>query len=477
MDVYRDTIDSNETSSLKEIELNEVKSKSTIFLYSGDRNIENERTFNYNVNFGNNGTYGSSITKVFRNISSIEIENVVLPDLYVNLRDIHAYMDTNLIQFNNNENIYKSHIPKFKRISDLPYLLLRFREFSQTNYGTNNYITEAFSLLLNDTERYKSNNNNYAYDVSTGASQTLVKKDNFGRRLIPSQNDKICNFVNISSNKIFYPSLKGVLNTIELSFMTPNGNEITLLNDYLSLSECYYYKNSANVATTEDLNATYSSGAGTLTCDANGAISIDTVSLSQNETVLVKDQTTLLENGYYKVTTVGDASNPFILTRESLNINDVFIVTEGSANINKIYRYIQSSNIVFREENGFKLKTTRFFSPEEYKIGNTIKISSLTPNANSNSELNKYLLRQENHYIIDLFDDSNSSNTMFNTIVIGLNNNLNNNDGTYSYDSFSMANNVSTFTKGELINNDVQHLIQVNIEYNRYIEKFKSKLL
>jgi hypothetical protein len=66
---------------------------------------------------------------------------------------------------------------------------------------------------------------------------------------------------------------------------------------------------------------------------------------------------------------------------------------------------------------------------------------------------------------------------MFNTIVIGLNNNLNNNDGTYSYDSFSMANNVSTFTKGELINNDVQHLIQVNIEYNRYIEKFKSKLL
>ena len=475
MDIHRDNV--NNEANQQEIELNEVKSKSTIFLYSGDRNIENERTFNYNVNFGNAGTYGSSITKVFRNISSIEIENVVIPDFYINLRDIHAYTDTNLIQLNNNENIYKSHIPKLKRISDLPYLLLRFREFSQTNYGTNNYITEAFSLLLNDTERYKSNNNNYAYDVSTGASQTLVKKDNFGRRLIPSERDKICNFVNISSNKTFYPSLKGVLNTIELSFMSPNGNEITLMNDYLSLSECYYYKNSANVSTTEDLNATYSSGVGTLTCNSNGSISIDTVALSLNETILVKDQTTLLENGYYKVTTVGDGSNPFVLTRETLNINDVFIVSEGSTNINKIFRYIQSSNIVFREENAIKLKTTRFFSPEEYKIGNTIKLSSLVSNTNENRELNKYLLRQENHYIIDLFDDSNSSNTMFNSIVIGLHSNLNNNDGTYSHDSFSMANNVSTFTKGIIISDDNQHLIQVNIEYNRYIEKFKSKLL
>ena len=191
----------------------------------------------------------------------------------------------------------------------------------------------------------------------------------------------------------------------------------------------------------------------------------------------MKDQTTLLENGYYKVTTVGDGSNPFVLTRETLNINDVFIVSEGSTNINKIFRYIQSSNIVFREENAIKLKTTRFFSPEEYKIGNTIKLSSLVSNTNENRELNKYLLRQENHYIIDLFDDSNSSNTMFNSIVIGLHSNLNNNDGTYSHDSFSMANNVSTFTKGIIISDDNQHLIQVNIEYNRYIEKFKSKLL
>lgn len=460
-----------------DVVLNEVKSKSTIFLYSGDRNIENERTFNYIVNFGNNGAYGSSITKVFRNISSIEIDNVIIPDFYVNLKDIHGYMDTNLVQLNNNDNIYKSHIPKFKKLSDLPYLLLRIREFSQTNYGTNNYITEAFSLLMNDTERYKSNNNTYNYDINTGTNQTIVKKDNFGRRLLPSGNDKICNFINISSNKVFYPSVKGVLNTIELSFMNPNGEEIRLMNDYLNLSECYYYKNSVNVATTSDLSATYDTGTHTLTSDSNGAISVDGVSLSLNETVLVKDQTTLTENGYYKVTTIGDVGNPFVLTRETLNVNDVFSVSEGTVNINKIYRYIQSSNIVFREENAIKLKSTRFFSPEEYKIGNTINISSLTSSTNVNSELNRYLLRKENHYIVDLFDDSNSSNTMFNTIVIGLSNNLNNNDGTYNHDNFLMANNVSTFSKGLIINEDNQHLIQIIIEYNRYIEEFKSKLL
>ena len=78
-------------------------------------------------------------------------------------------------------------------------------------------------------------------------------------------------------------------------------------------------KESVRVATTADLSATYnngSSGVGaTLTANSNGAISIDGVSLSSGDRVLVKDQTSDSENGIYEVTTVGDASNPFVLTR------------------------------------------------------------------------------------------------------------------------------------------------------------------
>ncbi len=74
-------------------------------------------------------------------------------------------------------------------------------------------------------------------------------------------------------------------------------------------------KKSVRVATTADLSATYANAAGTLTADANGAIQIDGVTLVADDRVLVKDQTTQTENGFYKVTTVGDGSTAFVLTR------------------------------------------------------------------------------------------------------------------------------------------------------------------
>tara|TARA_B110000438_G_scaffold100323_1_gene99233 strand:+ start:1568 stop:3439 length:1872 start_codon:yes stop_codon:yes gene_type:complete len=74
-------------------------------------------------------------------------------------------------------------------------------------------------------------------------------------------------------------------------------------------------KASVRVATTGNLSATYNNGAGTLTSSANGAISIDSVTLTTNDRVLVKDQSSGFQNGFYKVTQIGDAGNPYILTR------------------------------------------------------------------------------------------------------------------------------------------------------------------
>ena len=51
-------------------------------------------------------------------------------------------------------------------------------------------------------------------------------------------------------------------------------------------------KASVRVATTGNLSATYNNGNGTLTASSNGAISIDGVSLSADDRVLVKDQST-----------------------------------------------------------------------------------------------------------------------------------------------------------------------------------------
>jgi hypothetical protein len=74
-------------------------------------------------------------------------------------------------------------------------------------------------------------------------------------------------------------------------------------------------KASVRVATTGNLSATYNNGAGTLTSSANAAVSIDGVTLTTNDRVLVKDQSSGFQNGFYKVTQIGDGSNPYILTR------------------------------------------------------------------------------------------------------------------------------------------------------------------
>ena len=79
-------------------------------------------------------------------------------------------------------------------------------------------------------------------------------------------------------------------------------------------------KDSVIVTTTANLAATYSNGTSgvgaTLTnSGTQAAITIDGRVLVVGERVLVKDQTTGLQNGFYKVTTVGTASVNWVLTR------------------------------------------------------------------------------------------------------------------------------------------------------------------
>ncbi len=90
-----------------------------------------------------------------------------------------------------------------------------------------------------------------------------------------------------------------------------------------------YWKEPVEVASISNLPATYANGASgvgaTLTSTANGAISVDGVSLSANDRLLVRAQTADLQNGIYSVTTVGDAGAPFVITRTTdLDLNDEF---------------------------------------------------------------------------------------------------------------------------------------------------------
>ena len=75
-------------------------------------------------------------------------------------------------------------------------------------------------------------------------------------------------------------------------------------------------KDSVRLATTANLSANYNNSGGTLTnSGSNAALSLDGVTVVAGNRILVKDQSSGAENGIYVVTTVGDGSTAWVLTR------------------------------------------------------------------------------------------------------------------------------------------------------------------
>ena len=117
-------------------------------------------------------------------------------------------------------------------------------------------------------------------------------------------------------------------------------------------------KPSCRLATTVNLASTYNNGTAgvgaTLTASSNGALSVDGVTPSVADRILVKDQTTAAENGIYVVTTVGDGSTAFVLTRATpedqpseLSGGAFVFVEEGSIGSNNGYTFTHTGQPTF----------------------------------------------------------------------------------------------------------------------------------
>jgi len=129
-----------------------------------------------------------------------------------------------------------------------------------------------------------------------------------------------------------------------------------------------HYHQPVRVEHPSNLNVTYnngSSGVGaTLTnAGSNAAIELDGVTLSLNDRVLVANQTNQAHNGVYKVTTTGDGSTAWVLTRttdtdsyapsdpDAFGKGDAFFIKEGDTNSGHLDVLSTSGAIVFGTTN------------------------------------------------------------------------------------------------------------------------------
>ena len=118
-------------------------------------------------------------------------------------------------------------------------------------------------------------------------------------------------------------------------------------------------KPSTKAGSTANLTATYSNGTAgvgaTLTnSSTQAALTLDGVTLVVADRVLIKDQTTAAQNGIYVVTTVGDGSSNWVLTRATpedqpaeLSGGAFVFVEQGTLNANNGYVFTHTGNPTF----------------------------------------------------------------------------------------------------------------------------------
>jgi hypothetical protein len=143
---------------------------------------------------------------------------------------------------------------------------------------------------------------------------------------------------------------------------------------------------------TGNLNATYNNGtagvgatltnAGTL-----GAFTPDGTVASVNDRILIYNQTNAFENGVYTVTTVGDGSTPWVLTRatdadsyglkdtNALGNGDAFFITSGATGAGETYVCNTAGTITFGTT---AITFVQVSSAQIYSAGNGLTLTGTT---------------------------------------------------------------------------------------------------
>jgi hypothetical protein len=144
--------------------------------------------------------------------------------------------------------------------------------------------------------------------------------------------------------------------------------------------------------TTGNLNATYNNGASgvgaTLTnAGTQVALTVDGILMTVGKRVLIYNQTNQTENGVYEVTTVGDGSTNWVLTRttdadtygvrdpNALGYNDAFFVTNGNTGAGETYVCTTTGVITFGTT---AITFAQISSAQVYNAGTGLNLSPAT---------------------------------------------------------------------------------------------------
>ena len=245
MNIYNDSSDESSTDS----ESNNVNNKALydefeqfvskpkekfkvkehiITINSKDRNYTIDTPYNFSINFSSLNQNVMNIGKSFKNIKSIMFLGMVIPNIYLDIKEVLSLYNKGFINTN-------PHPKNFMRVSDLPYLTLTISEIRNPNmFGSNTILNKASFILVLDDVVPKSSNNSGS---SSASGSTFTENGNLNNSVVGGTDRNVLYFKDITQSPIIYSaSPNSYLNNLEISVATPEGKVLSTLNNYLECS-------------------------------------------------------------------------------------------------------------------------------------------------------------------------------------------------------------------------------------------------
>lgn len=389
--------------------------------------IESQRTFNYSFRLTDNNNDLGILRKVYKNIKSFYIDNLIIPNFYIDIGEVHCFKDQ-ILNYKNGD--FPMHHVIFPKLSDLKYILVNIQEIGSLNEGTNNSINKSSAVMILTNVLLKTNSHstslNYALESDNRVRMYRNgNHNNMGESIVDNAMTDLIYFKNISNDKKIFTNPISTLNNLSISFYKPDGEEIRLLNDFLTIKQVkstYFEIKSSDINDNTDGVITFTTGSDKL-------------------------RTGLLISGD------NVKSNSFIMS-----MTDTNKITVNNTDIPSV-DYIFYSNKI-------EIVCTKFFSSEEYKLGDIIHFRNvqLDDSFSKKSELSGFLERKKGHVIVGLNKSYPSSSTFYNTIEILYDININPDTGDENINKFNLLNENEVSCNGHIINRDNQHLLNLVIE-------------
>ena len=191
-------------------------------LDSKDRSYKNgDTTFNFSA---------ESLKNVYKNIASISIQGIVVPNIYLECQQVHGlYLNSHI----STSLTADSRVKRPRQLRDLNYITLQIENIPGKNDGNNEAVKQCSGVFIIDREIQTSNSSGEY--IKAEGSTNYTESGNKGSSLLAGTNYNNLVFKTMEPFTITFDTPIASLFEFKLSLRDPFNNVFRLMNDYLTI--------------------------------------------------------------------------------------------------------------------------------------------------------------------------------------------------------------------------------------------------